>query len=64
MLKYYKEYFSDYAYSDWVQTLTLIGFVVFFVGMAYTVYKRPKSYYSDVENLPLEDDDNLFDQTK
>lgn len=60
MLKYYKEYLSDYAYADVLQSFIVIGFVLFFVGTMYAVWKRPKGYYDDTANLPLEDDDPLF----
>ncbi|WP_407482287.1 CcoQ/FixQ family Cbb3-type cytochrome c oxidase assembly chaperone [Elizabethkingia meningoseptica] len=38
------------------QTLALILFVMFFIALVYVVFKKPKKYYRDRENAPLEDD--------
>lgn len=60
MIKYFKEYLSDYQHADWLQTAILIASVLFFVGLVYFVLSKPKNYYKDTAELPLEDDDPLF----
>ncbi len=57
MLKYFKESFSSYDFSSILQTISLLLFVIFFLGTFYLVWKKPKKSYEEVENLPLEDDD-------
>ncbi|MDO5656179.1 MAG: cbb3-type cytochrome c oxidase subunit 3 [Flavobacteriaceae bacterium] len=60
MLKYFKEYLSDYQMAEWVQTLILIMSILFFVGLVYSILRKPKDYYKDTSELPLEDEDPLF----
>ena len=57
MLKYFKESFADYSFASTLQTISLLLFVAFFLGTFYYVWKRPKKHYEDVENLPLEKDE-------
>ncbi|WP_068597040.1 cbb3-type cytochrome oxidase subunit 3 [Vaginella massiliensis] len=56
MLKYFKESFSDYSFASSLQTISLILFILFFLGTFYYVWKRPKEDYKEAENLPLEED--------
>lgn len=60
MLKYYKEYLSDYAQADWIQTIILIASIIFFVLLVYLVINKPKNYYKKTSELPMEDEDSLF----
>lgn len=60
MIKYFKEYLSDYQHADWLQIIILIASILFFVGMVYTILKKPKNYYKDTSELPLQDDDPLL----
>ncbi|MXV37426.1 cbb3-type cytochrome c oxidase subunit 3 [Flavobacteriaceae bacterium Ap0902] len=60
MLKYYKEFLSNYEYAAWIQTAILIASVAFFVLLVYLVLNKPKNYYKNTSELPLEDDDPLF----
>lgn len=55
MLKYYKEYFG-YEHDNIVQVLILICSIVFFLGLIYTVLKKPKNYYNEASQMPLEED--------
>ncbi len=59
MLKYFKEYLSDYQHAEWLQTVILIVSILFFVGLVISVLNKPKKYYDDVSELPLEDEDPL-----
>ncbi|RLZ09271.1 cbb3-type cytochrome c oxidase subunit 3 [Faecalibacter macacae] len=54
MLKYYKEFFSDYDNASLYQTLILLAFILFFVGLFYIVWKKPKGYYKSYEHVPLD----------
>jgi len=54
MLKYYKEFFSEYDNASLYQTLILLAFILFFVGLFYIVWKKPKGYYKSYEHAPLD----------
>ena len=66
MLKYYKEFLSQYEYASLLQTLILIGFVSVFVTIFIRVAKKPKGYYKDNESaaLDLEPEENEKNNTK
>ncbi len=38
------------------QTLALLIFMFFFIGLVIYVFSRPKKHYNDQEKAPLEDD--------
>lgn len=42
------------------QTLAMVIFILLFLGIAYFVFSRPKKYYDDEANAPL--NDNLEDK--
>ena len=54
MLKYYKEFFSGYDNASLIQTLILLAFVLFFVGIFYMVWNKPKGYYKKEEAAALD----------
>ncbi|HEY4539915.1 MAG TPA: cbb3-type cytochrome c oxidase subunit 3 [Faecalibacter sp.] len=54
MLKYYKEFFSEYDNASLYQTLILLAFILFFVAVFYIVWKKPKGYYKEFEHAPLD----------
>lgn len=60
MLKYFKEYLSDYGHSSTIQTIVLFSSIAFFVGLVYLVLNKPKKYYKETSELPLEDDDPML----
>ncbi|MBW1617537.1 Uncharacterised protein [Empedobacter falsenii] len=66
MLKYYKEFLSQYEYASFLQTLILIGFIAVFVTIFVKVMKKPKGYYKDNESaaLDLEPEENEKNNTK
>lgn len=41
------------------QTIAMIIFMLFFLGIVFYVLSRPKKFYNEEENAPL-DDDNQF----
>ncbi|KIA84465.1 Cbb3-type cytochrome oxidase component FixQ [Kaistella solincola] len=38
------------------QTIAMILFIIFFLGIVFYVFSRPKKYYEEEENAPLNDD--------
>ena len=66
MLKYYKEFLSQYEYASLLQTLILIGFITVFVTIFIRVVKKPKGYYKDNESaaLDLEPEEKEKNNTK
>lgn len=55
----FKDILSNSENVGLYQTLALILFVLFFIGLVYVVFKKPKKYYRDRENAPLEDGDEI-----
>lgn len=45
-----------------LQTLSMIFFLIFFLGIVIYVFSRSKKHYDEAANAPLEDDkdDRLF----
>ncbi len=37
------------------QTIAMVVFILLFLGIVYFVFSRPKKYYTDEENAPLND---------
>ena len=37
------------------QTLAMLLFIIFFIGIVYYVFSRPKKFYEEEENAPLND---------
>lgn len=42
------------------QTIAMLLFVLFFLGIVFYVFSRPKKYYEEEENAPL--NDNIEDK--
>lgn len=38
------------------QTLSMILFLIFFLGIVFYVFSRPKKHYDEEANAPLDDD--------
>lgn len=55
MLKYFKEYFS-YSNDNVLQVIILLCSIAFFVGLVYSVLKKPKNYYKEEAEMPLNKD--------
>ncbi len=56
MLKYFKDAFTNYEYAGVLQTISLLLFVIFFSALVYFIWNRPKDYYKQDSELPLDDD--------
>lgn len=55
MLKYYKDFFA-YGNDHIVQVIILLCSIIFFVGLIYSVLKKPKDYYKETSELPMQED--------
>ncbi|CVK15359.1 Cbb3-type cytochrome oxidase component FixQ [Apibacter mensalis] len=55
MLKFYTKIIAGVDNAIIYQSLALLLFVLFFLGVIFIVMNKPKNYYSDMSNLPLED---------
>lgn len=60
----FKDILSNTENAGLYQTLALIFFMLFFVGLIVYVFSRPKKYYREEENAPLEDDEDDFNLKK
>ena len=54
MLKYIKSYAASISGIDVYPIISLMIFVLFFVGVLYYVKKMDKGFVSDMNHLPLE----------
>ena len=66
MLKYYKEFLSQYEYASLLQIFILIGFMAIFITVFVKVMKKPKDFHKDNESaaLDLEPEENEKNNTK
>lgn len=55
MLKYFKGYFG-YENDHILQVVILICSILFFLVLIYSILKKPKNYYKDASQIPLEED--------
>ena len=60
----FKDIISNVEYAGLLNTLSLILFIIVFLGITLYVFNKPKKYYEEEENAPLndgldtDDDDN------
>ncbi|MDY3548099.1 CcoQ/FixQ family Cbb3-type cytochrome c oxidase assembly chaperone [Riemerella anatipestifer] len=52
----FKDILSNTEGTGFYQSLALILFIIFFVGVVYYVMSRPKKFYQDKANAPLDDE--------
>lgn len=57
MLKFYNKIIAGVDNAIIYQSLALLLFVFFFLGVTFMVMNKPKNYYNDMSNLPLEDNE-------
>lgn len=48
------------AHVEIYATIGFLIFFIFFLWMGYTVYKTPKSYVEEMSKLPLEGEDDFY----
>lgn len=51
-----KDILSGGEYAELYQTIATILFILVFIGIVWMVISRPKKYYDQAQNAPLEDD--------
>lgn len=51
-----KDILSNSGNTSLFQTLALLLFLALFLGIVYYVFSRPKKYYDEEANAPLDDD--------
>lgn len=56
----FKDVLANVQNAGLMQTLAMILFILFFASLIYVVMSRPKKYYRDAENAPLEKDNDDF----
>lgn len=54
----FKDIVSNVENAGFFQTLAMIIFILFFLVVVYIVINRPKNYYTEEENAPLEKDED------
>ncbi|MDR2121974.1 MAG: cbb3-type cytochrome c oxidase subunit 3 [Flavobacteriaceae bacterium] len=54
MLKFYNKIIAGVDNAVIYQSLALLLFALFFIGVTLLVMKKPKDYYKDASSLPLE----------
>ncbi len=52
----FKDILSNGENAGLYQTIALIIFMIFFIGLIVVVFSRPKKYYQEEEQAPLSDD--------
>lgn len=53
----FRDILSNSENTGLFQTLALVIFLLFFIGIVIYVFSRPKKYYREEENAPLDDDE-------
>ena len=56
----FKDVLANVQNAGLMQTIAMILFILFFLSLIYVVMSRPKKYYHDAENAPLENDSDDF----
>ena len=54
----FKDIVSNVENAGLLQTIAMIIFILFFLTVIYVVLNRPKKYYNEEENAPLEKDED------
>ena len=55
-IKYIKDVLAENELSPTLQTIALVLFFLFFVSAVLIVITRPKEYYKEISEVPLEKD--------
>lgn len=53
----FKDILSNSEGTGFYQTLALILFVIFFGALVYYIMNKPKKYYDEEANAPLDDEE-------
>lgn len=55
----FRDILSNGENAGLYQTIALLIFMIFFIGLILYVFSRPKKHYSEEERAPLDDDQPL-----
>ncbi|AZI19526.1 cbb3-type cytochrome oxidase subunit 3 [Chryseobacterium taklimakanense] len=55
-----RDILSNEQYTGLFQTIALIIFMLFFIGLIIYVFNKPKKHYDEAAHTPLEDDEKPF----
>lgn len=55
----FKDILSNSENAGLYQTIALLLFMAFFIGLIFYVFSRPKKHYQEQEKAPLDDDQPL-----
>ncbi len=55
----FRDILSNGENAGLYQTIALLIFMIFFIGLVVYVFSRPKKHYRDEERAPLDDDQPL-----
>lgn len=55
----FRDILSNGENAGLYQTIALLIFMAFFIGLILYVFSRPKKHYQEEENAPLDDDQPL-----
>jgi cytochrome c oxidase cbb3-type subunit IV len=53
-IKYIQGVLAEYEWASTLQSSVLVGFFLFFTVTILLVIKRPKDYYKEISEIPLE----------
>lgn len=56
----FKDIVSNVENAGLYQTIAMLIFILFFVGLVFYVFSRPKKHYKEQENAPLDEDSNIL----
>ena len=56
----FKDILSNSENAGFYQTLALIIFILFFIVLVIYVFSKPKKFYREEENAPLQHDEHDF----
>jgi cell division septal protein FtsQ len=58
-IKFIKEVLAQNEWAVTMQSLILVGFFLFFAIAVLFVVTRPKNYYKEISEVPLENDSQI-----
>lgn len=62
-----KDVLSNGESVNWLQTSAMLIFIALFLALLYKIFSKPKKYYDEEANAPLDDDiseDEYMNQPK
>lgn len=57
MIEFFNKHLTGVPYADFLQSFVLVLFFLVFCLTVFIVYRKPKNYYKDINNLPIEENE-------